>query len=90
MIKSIKTKVLLITKENNKLTNLDIEKYNHQYNNLKVIRSNDFNDRYFIIDKEEVYHCGTSINYADSKVFSINILEDKVVKDSLIKEIYKI
>ena len=90
MIKSIKTKVLLITKENNKLTNLDIEKYNRQYNNLKVIRSNDFHDRYFIIDKEEVYHCGTSINYAGSKVFSINILEDKVVKDSLIKEVYKI
>ena len=90
MIKSIKTKVLLITKENNKLTNLDIEKYNRQYNNLKVIRSNDFHDRYFIIDKEEVYHCGTSIHYAGSKVFSINILEDKVVKDSLIKEVYKI
>ena len=90
MIKSIKTKVLLITKEKNKLTNLDIEKYNRQYNNLKVIRSNDFHDRYFIIDKEEVYHCGTSINYAGSKVFSINILEDKVVKDSLIKEVYKI
>ena len=44
----------------------------------------------FMIDKEEVYHCGTSINYAGSKVFSINILEDKVVKDSLIKEIYEI
>ena len=90
MIKSIKAKVLLITKENNKLTNLDVEKYGKQYNNLRVIRNNEFHDRYFIIDKEEVYHCGTSINYAGSKVFSINILEDKVVKDSLIKEVYKI
>ena len=90
MIKSIKAKVLLITKENNKLTELDIEKYNHQYDDLRVIRNNEFHDRYFIIDKEEVYHCGTSINYAGSKAFSINILEDNIVKENLIEVIEKI
>lgn len=89
MIKELNIKVLLITKENNKLTQLDIEKYNKQYSNLKVIRSNDFHDRYFILDKKEVYHCGTSINYAGSKVFSINVLEDNIVKKSLIREIRK-
>ena len=87
MIKDLNVKVLLITKYNNKLSNLDIEKYNKQYSNLKVIRNNDFHDRYFILDKQEVYHCGTSINYAGSKVFSINILEDIFVKKSLINKI---
>ena len=90
MIKSIKAKVLLITKENNKLTELDIEKYNKQYSNLKVIRNKNFHDRYFIIDKEEVYHCGTSINYAGSKIFSINTLEDNIIKESIIEIIEKI
>ena len=90
MIKSIKAKVLLITKENNKLTELDIEKYNKQYSNLKVIRNKNFHDRYFIIDKEEVYHCGTSINYAGSKIFSINTLEDNIIKESIIEVIEKI
>ena len=89
MIKNLNIKVTLITKENNKLTDLDIEKYNKQYSNLKVIRNNNFHDRYFVLDKKEVYHCGTSINYAGTKVFSINILEDTIVKNSLIKEIYK-
>ncbi len=89
MIKDLSVKVLLITKESNKLSDLDIEKYNKQYSNLKVIRNNDFHDRYFIIDKNEVYHCGTSINNAGSKVFSINILEDNIVKNSLIREIKK-
>ena len=89
MIKDLSVKVLLITKESNKLSDLDIGKYNKQYSNLKVIRNNDFHDRYFIIDKNEVYHCGTSINYAGTKVFSINILEDNIVKNSLIKEIKK-
>ncbi len=87
MIKDLNVKVKLITKENNKLIPLDIEKYNKQYNNLTVVRNNSFHDRYFIIDKKEVYHCGTSINYAGSKVFSINILEDDIVKCKLINEI---
>ena len=89
MIKDLNIKVLLITKENNKLTDLDIEKYNKQYSNLKVVRNNNYHDRYFILDKKEVYHCGTSINYAGTKVFSINILEDNIVKNSLIKEMDK-
>ncbi len=89
MIKDLNIKIIIITKENNKLTNLDIKKYNKQYNNLTVIRNNYFHDRYFIIDKKEVYHFGTSINYAGTKVFSINILEDEIVKEKLIKEITK-
>ena len=37
-----------------------------------------------------VYHCGTSINYAGSKTFSINKIEDVFVKDSLINNISKV
>ena len=90
MIKDLSVKVLLITKYDNKLSDLDIEKYNKQYFNLKVIRNNDFHDRYFILDKCDVYHCGTSINYVGSKVFSINILQDKFVINSLIKKVEKV
>ena len=76
--------------ENANLRNIDIEKYNSQYNNLKVIFNNNFHDRYFILDKNIVYHCGASINHAGSKTFSINILEDKIIKNTLIEEISKI
>ena len=88
MIKELSVKVVLITKDN-KLTELDIEKYNKEYHNLTVIRDNSFHDRYFIIDKKEVYHSGTSINYAGTKVFSINLLEDTLVIDDLIKYVNK-
>ena len=88
MIKELNVKVMLITKEDNKLTELDIKKYNKQYNNLIVIRNNNYHDRYFIIDKKEIYHCGTSINYARSKIFSINMLQDDLVKNILINNIY--
>ena len=86
MIKSLKCMVLLITSKN-RLSKLDIEKYNKQYNNLKVKYNDTFHDRYFIIDKDVIYHSGTSINHAGSRTFSINILEDEIVKNTLIKKI---
>ncbi len=63
---------------------IDINKYQKQYKNLKVIYSNDFHDRYIILDQNEIYHCGTSLNHAGSKTFSINKLEDNIVKNCLI------
>ncbi|MBQ8472887.1 MAG: ORF6N domain-containing protein [Bacilli bacterium] len=87
MIKNLNIKVILIVKENANLKTIDIDKYNEQYNNLKIVYSNDFHDRYFIIDRNIIYHCGASINHAGSKTFSINILEDNIIKNSLLKEI---
>lgn len=87
MIKNLKCKVILITKRNALLKPLDVEKYNSQYTNLQIIYSNTFHDRYFILDRKVVYHCGASLNHAGSKTFSINILEDEVLKKSLITNV---
>jgi len=87
MIRNFNFKVILITKENNKLTKLDISKYREEYNNLTIIYDNTFHDRYFILDKDIIYHCGTSINHAGSRTFSINKLEDEIVKKALINRI---
>ena len=90
MIKKLKVKVIIITKRNSLLTIQDIERYNSQYNNLKVVYSDDYHDRYFIIDKKDVYHSGTSINHAGSRTFSINKWEDKQVCNSFINNIQNI
>ena len=87
MIKKLKVNVIIITKRNSLLTNQDIERYNSQYNNLKVVYSDDYHDRYFIIDKKDVYHSGTSINHAGSRTFSINKWEDKKVCNNFIDTI---
>ena len=87
MIRNVDVNVTLITSDKSKLKEIDIEKYNEEYSNLKVLCDNTFHDRYIIIDKEKVYHLGASINHAGSKTFSINILEDEVVKHSLIERI---
>jgi len=90
LIKDLNVQVILVTKIKTLLTETDIDKYNNQYNNLKIIYDDTFHDRYFIIDKEEIYHCGTSLNRVGHKTFSINILEDEIVKTSLLGRINKI
>jgi len=67
IINNIKCDVILIVKTKTLLNKLDIEKYNKQYNNLKIIYNYTFHDRYFIIDKKILYHCGASINHIGSK-----------------------
>lgn len=90
MIKKLNVNVIVITKQNGLLTNMDIKKYNNQYHNLTIKYSDAFHDRYFIIDNNEVYHCGASINHAGARTFSINTLEDKEVCDALKNKIDKI
>ena len=90
IIKRLDVKVIIITKSNNLLTEQDIIKYNKQYLNLKVIFNNTFHDRYFIIDKKDVYHCGTSINRIGYKTFSVTIINDEDVSNLLIKKVDEI
>ena len=90
MISKLSTKVILITKENNKLSELDISKYHKQYDNLEIIYNNTFHDRYIILDSSTVYHLGTGINRAGSKTFSTNILTDEFIISSLLNYISEI
>ena len=90
IIKRLQINVILITKKSNLLTNQDIEIYNKQYKNLKVIYNNTFHDRYFIIDNEKIYHCGASINRIGYKTFSINLIKDKDVCKLLIDNVKKL
>lgn len=87
IIKRLKIGVIIITKANNLLTKQDISKYNKQYHNLEVVYDNTFHDRYFILDKKKVYHCGASINRIGYKTFSITEISDKDLGSLLISKI---
>lgn len=90
IIRKLDCKIILITKNSDRLNDTDIAKYNSQYNNLVVIRNNSFHDRYFIIDRKNIYHSGMSINSAGIKTFSINKLEDKIIIQTLLKNVENI
>ena len=90
IIKRLNIDVTIITKPNNLLTQQDINRYNLQYNNLKVKYDNTFHDRYFILDKSIVYHCGSSINRIGYRTFSITLINDLEVCNLLINKVNNI
>ena len=90
IIRRLNIEVTIITKKNNLLTHQDIEKYNKQYRNLKVVFDNSFHDRYFLIDGKTIYHCGASINRIGYKTFSINLVNDEEVCRSLTNKVNNI
>jgi len=58
-----------------RISKLDIEKY--QYTNVFITISKTFHDRFIILDKEILYHCGASFKDLRKKCFAINKTEDK-------------
>ena len=90
MIKNLDCRVILITSKNTKLSKLDIEKYNKSYHNLSIIYNDTYHDRYFILDKNKIYHSGNSINHIGYRKSSINVLEDDKIKRTIIEDIEKI
>ena len=66
---------LIITKSISKQLQLDIDKYNSQYKNLKIKTTNKFHDRFLIIDNKEAYHIGASLKDLAKKIFAFNKID---------------
>lgn len=90
IISNLKVSTTLITKYNNLLKELDIKKYQEQYDNLNIIYSDEFHDRFIILDNKKVFHLGASINHAGKRIFAINSLEDKEMIKILLGKVNKI
>ena len=68
--------VVILTSQNSNLTKLDVNKFNNQYPILKVSITNNFHDRFIIIDNKELYHIGASLKDLGKKCFAISKIED--------------
>jgi len=76
--------VIVIT---NKYNNEDYLKYRKEYSNVKMIINNTFHDRFIIMDRSVLYHCGASFKDLGNKCFSINRI---IEEDNLNKLLEKI
>ena len=70
-----------------KLEKEEIEKFESQYGKINIKQLDDNHDRYLIIDSEECYQLGASLNYAGKKMFSIIKNENKEIIGFLLKKI---
>lgn len=66
-----------------------IKKYKSQYNNVELMFSNKFHDRFIIIDKKNIYHCGSSFKDLGKKCFAINKIESITILNDVLNEIKK-
>ena len=79
-IRDINVKVKIYTEN---IDNISKEKYEKQYNNLEIINTHIFHDRFIIIDNKTLYHSGASFKDLGKKCFAITKMED----DSILKEL---
>lgn len=78
-------KVTILTSGKSNIEKIDIQKFNKEYPILEISKTNNFHDRFIIIDNKELYHCGASLKDLGKKCFAINKMEnidfiDKVEK----------
>ena len=84
ILSKTKKSITIIT---NKYNNQDYEKYKMQYNNVDLIINDDFHDRFIIIDRKTLYHCGASFKDLGKKCFEISKIDENDVLDNLLKKI---
>ncbi len=66
-----------------------IKKYMNQYHNVELFPNNKFHDRFIIVDKKIIYHCGSSFKDLGKKCFAINRIESDKILNDVLNEINK-
>ena len=87
IIKNINVNVKIYTEN---IDNISKEKYEKQYNNLEIINTHIFHDRFIIIDNKTLYHSGASFKDLGKKCFAITKMEDNNILKELLNKLNKI
>ena len=82
--KSEGVEVLICNTSKSKLENEELSRFESQYGVIKVRTLTNLHDRFLIIDEEECYDLGASLNYAGKKLFMINKIDTAAVVKEII------
>ena len=83
-LRSINKKIIVISSNIN--DNLK-QKYLKQYNNITFINNDSYHDRFIIIDRKIVFHCGASFKDLGKRCFGIHEIENKNEIENLLKDV---
>lgn len=87
---SRKIKCNLITSSKSNISDTFINSFSEEYFLIERKNSDDFHDRFLIIDNEIIYHVGTSLNYLGNKTFIITKIGDEFWCKEFIKKVKEI
>ena len=71
----------------NRITEKESNDFNAQYPSLEVRMTDEFHDRFLIIDRKHLYHIGASIKDAGKKAFEIIINEDEGILNGVLSRL---
>lgn len=79
ILSKTEVKTTIYTKTITNQLKLDIKKFKEQYHSIEIKTTNDFHDRFLIID-EITYHIGASIKDLGKKIFAFSKLDINILK----------
>ena len=80
--------VLMFTSASgNRITEKEISDFNAQYPSLDVRMTDEFHDRFMILDRRQMYHIGASIKDAGKKAFEISTNEDPKILECILSRL---
>ena len=83
--------VLMFTSASgNRITEKEISDFNAQYPSLEVGITDEFHDRFLILDRRKMYHIGASIKDAGKKAFEISPNEDPKVLECILGRLFPV
>ena len=81
ILKNLKIKIIIISKN---IDDVLKKKYESQYSNVRFVQDDKIHDRFIIVDRKDVYLCGSSLKDVGKKCFAISKMNDKnILKDFL-------
>lgn len=79
--------VHIYTVKKTRLSEADVDNFNQQYPTIEMHYTDEFHDRFLIIDNNLAYHIGASIKDAGKKCFAINKIEGKKTIESIVERL---
>ena len=83
-LKEINKKIIIVSSNINEALKA---KYQKQYNNITFINNNSYHDRFIIIDRIKLFHCGASFKDLGKKCFGISEMDNKKALEIIIQDI---
>ena len=83
-LRSINKKIIVISSNMNDILK---KKYLKQYNNITFIKNDSYHDRFIIVDRKRVFHCGASFKDLGKKCFGIHEIENNKEIEELMNNV---
>ncbi len=75
------------SEKHSKLTKSEIDSFNKEYPTLSVNYTDEFHDRFLILDSHTLYHIGASIKDAGKRAFEISQIEDEKQTEEILRRL---